>query len=171
MRFTSSDDWNDAFIKLITFCLFGWMMSFFLNRSPWFSCNYACVLKSRRIFDGRDSKIRKYFSGNPVLWCICFMYLIDRFSQLIRCLVPLHFKNTWDINDLTLNYYKKATSTTPLTLRMCHGCVYTGTFVLDIHALYLQHFMCIEYTNPMSSFSGTGRSTNSQCRLKGFVTV
>ena len=111
------------------------------------------------------------FSKNPVLWCICCMYLIDRFSQLIRCWVALDSKNTWDINDLTLKYYKKATSTTPLTLRTCHGCVYTGTFVLDNHALYLQHFMCIEHRNPMSSFSGTGRSTNSQCRLKGFVTV
>ena len=107
--------------------------------------------------------------GDDVTWKppICCMYLIDRFSQLIRCLVALHFKNTWDINDLTLKYYKKATSTTPLTLRTCHGCVYTGTFVLDNHALYLQHFMCIEYRNPMSSFSGTGWSTNSQCRWKG----
>ena len=26
---------------------------------------------------------------------------------------------------------------------MCHGCVYTGGFVLDHHALYLQHFMSI----------------------------
>ena len=27
---------------------------------------------------------------------------------------------------------------------MCHGCVYTGSFVLDYHALYLQHFVSIE---------------------------
>ena len=33
------------------------------------------------------------------------------------------------------------TSTARLTLRMCHGCVYTSSFVLDCHALYLQHFM------------------------------
>ena len=26
---------------------------------------------------------------------------------------------------------------------MCHGCVYTGNFVLDHHACYLQHFMSI----------------------------
>ena len=37
----------------------------------------------------------------------------------------------------------EATSTTRLTLRMCHGCIYTGSFVLDYHALYLQHFMSI----------------------------
>ena len=31
----------------------------------------------------------------------------------------------------------------------CHGCVYPGSFVLDYHALYLQHFtstVSIEYT-------------------------
>ena len=33
----------------------------------------------------------------------------------------------------------EVTSTTCLTLRMCHRCVYTGSFVLDCHALYLQH--------------------------------
>ena len=27
---------------------------------------------------------------------------------------------------------------------MCHGCVYMGSFVLDYHALYLQHFVSIE---------------------------
>ena len=35
----------------------------------------------------------------------------------------------------------EATSSTRLTLRMCHGCVYKGSFVLDCHALYLQHFI------------------------------
>ena len=35
---------------------------------------------------------------------LCCMYLIDRFSQLLRCEVALHFINTWDINDLTFNY-------------------------------------------------------------------
>ena len=31
----------------------------------------------------------------------------------------------------------EATSATCLTLCMCHGCVYTGSFVLDYHALYM----------------------------------
>ena len=35
------------------------------------------------------------------------MYLIDRFSQLLRCEVALHFVNTWDINVLTFDYYWK----------------------------------------------------------------
>ena len=35
-------------------------------------------------------------------------YLIDRFSQLLRCEVALHFINTWDIRYLLL----EATSTT-----------------------------------------------------------
>ena len=33
----------------------------------------------------------------------------------------------------------EATSTTRLTLCMCHGCVYKGSFVLHCHVLYLQH--------------------------------
>ena len=37
----------------------------------------------------------------------------------VRCEVMLHFINTWDINDLTLNYLS----------RMCHGCVYMGSYV------------------------------------------
>ena len=51
------------------------------------------------------------------------MYLIDRFSQSLRCDVALHFISTRDINDLTFN--------TRLTLRICH------------RALYLQQFMSI----------------------------
>ena len=51
------------------------------------------------------------------------MYLIDRFSQLLRCDVALHFISTRDINDLTFD--------TRLTLRVCH------------RALYLQQFMSI----------------------------
>ena len=35
----------------------------------------------------------------------------------------------------------EATSSTRLTLRMCHGCVYKGSFVLYCLALYLQHFI------------------------------
>ena len=35
------------------------------------------------------------------------MYLIDRFSHLLRCEVALHFVNTWDINVLTFNYHWK----------------------------------------------------------------
>ena len=60
------------------------------------------------------------------------MYLIDRFSQLLRCDVALHFINTWDINDLTVgNYWKK------LQLPFWHS------FVLEYHALYLQDLMLI----------------------------
>ena len=34
---------------------------------------------------------------------LCCMYLIVRFSQLLRCEVVFHFINTRDINDLTFN--------------------------------------------------------------------
>ena len=35
---------------------------------------------------------------------------------------------------------------------MCHGCVYTGSFVLDYHALYLQYFMSIEWKSHIELF-------------------
>ena len=35
---------------------------------------------------------------------------------------------------------------------MCHGCVYTGAFVLDCHVLYLQHFMSIEWKSHVELF-------------------
>ena len=34
---------------------------------------------------------------------LCCMYLTDKFLQLLKCEVTLHFINTWDINDLTFN--------------------------------------------------------------------
>lgn len=37
----------------------------------------------------------------------------------------------------------EATSTTRLTLRRCHGCVRTGSFVLNCHPFYLQYFMSL----------------------------
>ena len=41
---------------------------------------------------------------------LCCMYLIDRFSQLLRCKVSLYFINTWDINDLTFYYSHRVRS-------------------------------------------------------------
>ena len=35
---------------------------------------------------------------------------------------------------------------------MCHGCVYTGAYVLDCHVLYLQHFMSIEWKSHVELF-------------------
>ena len=54
---------------------------------------------------------------------ICCMYLIDKFSQLLRCEVLLNFTNTWDIKYLPL----EATSTTCLRVdfhcRVIFTCV------------------------------------------------
>ena len=46
----------------------------------------------------------------------------------------------------TFEYSWKQLQLRDWRLRMYHGCtcVYTGSFVLDYHALYLQHFMFIE---------------------------
>ena len=38
---------------------------------------------------------------------MCCMYSIDRFSQSLKCEVAFLFTNTWDINDLTFQYYWK----------------------------------------------------------------
>ena len=35
---------------------------------------------------------------------------------------------------------------------MCHGCVYTSSFVLDYHALYFQLFMSIEQKSHIELF-------------------
>ena len=55
-------------------------------------------------------------------------------------------------------------------LRMCHGCVYTDSFVLDCHALYLQHLMSIEY---MESHVNLFRneSVHEFYRLKALITL
>ena len=68
---------------------------------------------------------------------------INRFSQLLRCEVALYFISTWDINDLTFNYYWKQLQLYPSDVtyvsRMCL-CVYRSSFVLDCHALILAAF-------------------------------
>ena len=65
------------------------------------------------------------------------MYLIDRFSHLLRCEVALHFVNTWDINVLTFDYHWKQ-----LQLPVW----------IDYQALYLQHFMPIDYKSHIELF-------------------
>ena len=44
-------------------------------------------------------------NGFDIADSLCCMFLTDRFPQLLRCEVALHFINTSDINDSTLNYY------------------------------------------------------------------
>ena len=69
--------------------------------------------------------------------------MIDFWS--LRSDIALHFVNTVYLRYqwFNLRLLLEATSTTCLMLHMCHGCVYTGSFVLDHHARYLQHFMSI----------------------------
>ena len=81
------------------------------------------------------------------------MYLIDRFSQLLRCEVALHFINTRDINDLTFDYHWKQ-----LQLPIW----------IDCHALYLQHFMPIEYKSHIELFRNG--SVHKFYRLKALIT-
>ena len=65
------------------------------------------------------------------------MHLIDRFSQLLRCEVALHVYKYLIYQLSNLRVQLEAASATHLTLCMCHGCVYTSSFVLDYHALYM----------------------------------
>ena len=50
---------------------------------------------------------------------------------------------------------------------MCHGCVYT--FVLDYHALYLEHFVSIEQKSPIELFRN--RAVHEFHRLKALITL
>ena len=96
---------------------------------------YSSRMTDRFLYCGDYEKPK---SGKIKGHSLCCMYLIDRFSQLLRWEVALHFINTWDIDDLTFEYYwKQLNYASDFT---CHGCVYPGSFVLDYHALYLQHF-------------------------------
>ena len=65
------------------------------------------------------------------------MYLTDIFSHLLRCEVALHFVNTWDISVLTFDYHWKQ-----LQLPVW----------IDYQALYLQHFMPIDYKSHIELF-------------------
>ena len=84
---------------------------------------------------------------------LCCMYLIDRFSQLLRCEVALHFVNTWDINVLTFDYHWKQ-----LQLPVW----------IDYQALYLQHFIPIEYKSHIELFKNW--SFHEFYRLKALIT-
>ena len=87
------------------------------------------------------------------------MYSID-ISQLLKCGVALHFKNTWEINDLTFEYYWKQ-----LQLRVWRYVSVTDVFIRVALYLTITHSICStscpQNRNAISNFSGTGRSTNS----------
>ena len=76
------------------------------------------------------------------------MHLIDRFSQLLRCEVALHFYKYLIYEWSNLRVLLEASSATRLTLCMCHGCFYTGIFVFDYHA----HDMSIEQKSHIEIF-------------------
>ena len=54
---------------------------------------------------------------------------------------------------------------------MCHGCVYTGSFATDYHALYLQHLMSIDWkaANVVELFRNG--SVHEFFRLKVLITL
>ena len=51
---------------------------------------------------------------------------------------------------------------------MCHGCVYTGSFVHDYNALYLQHFRSIQVHGIELFRNG---SVHEFYRLKALITL
>ena len=52
---------------------------------------------------------------------------------------------------------------------MCHGCVYTGSFAFDYHALYLQHFTSIEEKSHIELFRNG--SVHELYPLKALITL
>ena len=86
---------------------------YFSPNHPWFSCIHTRVVGRENIIVEEvlfRAVFRHYVSHdidaitgtlqlNDIADSLCCMYLIDRFSQFLRCEVALHFKNTWDIND------------------------------------------------------------------------
>ena len=52
---------------------------------------------------------------------------------------------------------------------MCHGCVYTGSFVFGYHALYFNTTMSIEYKSHIGLFRN--ESVHEFYRLKAFITL
>ena len=48
-------------------------------------------------------------------------------------------------------------------------CFYTGSFVLDYHALFLQHFLSIKYKSHIELFRN--RSAHVFYRLKALITL
>ena len=73
--------------------------------------------------------------------------------HLLRCEVALHFVNTWDINVLTFDYYWKQ-----LQLPVW----------IDSQALYLQHFMPIDYKSHIELFRNW--SVHELYHLKALIT-
>ena len=54
---------------------------------------------------------------------------------------------------------------------MCYGCIYTGSFVLDYHALHLQHFMSLEQKSHIKLFRNRSSSVREFYCLKALITL
>ena len=54
---------------------------------------------------------------------------------------------------------------------MCHACVCTGSFVLECHALYLQHFLFIEEKAAKDVEPFRNGSVHEFYRLKALITL
>ena len=54
---------------------------------------------------------------------------------------------------------------------MCHACVCTGSFVLECHALYLQHFLFIEKKAAKDVEPFRNGSVHEFYRLKALITL
>ena len=116
MRLIFGCDWNEAY-KLITFFAVWQWCNFPRFRSPCFSCNYARELKSKCyseeiLFCG---VLRRDVSQNIV--AITGTLRLNRFTLLhvfnyqffavVKMWSHVALYKTWDINDLTFDYYWK----------------------------------------------------------------
>ena len=100
----------------------------------WGSENSQWRFRSRRRRRCSSSQTSQLLELYGWIDSLCCMYLLDSCVVLHKYLRSQRF-NLWVLLETN--------SPMRLTLHMCHGCVFSG-YVLDYHALYLQHFMSIE---------------------------
>ena len=154
MRFIFDIDWYDA-CKHVSWTRFGNDVIFPESRGPWFSCNYARVLKSKYPEQGEKILLQciealrfSEYCGNycsSTVKSIHFVVVVQMWS-CVALYKSLRYQ--WF---LTFEYYWKQLQLR-LTLRLCHGCGHTGSFVLDYHTVYLAAFHVHRIEIPYRAF-------------------
>ena len=137
----------DTDMTHVSWTRFGNDVIFPESRGPWFSCNYARVLKSKYPEQGEKILLQciealrfSEYCGNywnSTVKSIHFVVVVKMWN-CVALYKSLRYQ--WF---LTFEYYWKQLQLR-LTLRLCHGCGHTGSFVLDYHTVYLRHFMSTE---------------------------
>ena len=148
----------------VSWTLFGNDVIFPGSRGPWFSCNYARVLKSK--YPEQDEKILlqciealrfSEYCGNYWNSTVKSIHFVVVFKMWNCVALYKSLRYQWF---LTFEYYWKQ-----LQLHVWRYVCVTGVFIRVALYLIITHstcgISCPQNRNPISSFSGTDRSTNS----------